>query len=468
MEINLHRNRKTEHSLTRFHCLSLILLALISPFASYADVSPTIGCGQASAATLVQLLGKSADPMSADNPEGTLSLSNVKALVEKCGISLTGYKLTLPQVQSLKRPVIAVVKEDHAVVLDCISQGYVRLIDNGSPRLMRQADFEKEFTGVVLAPDSYSPPPLKVEQIIYLGALSPGQKSTWSLRAQNISTEPISFKLPINETGCQSCGSTTIEPRILTPSEHMVIDIPLSAPRQGLLEKHLPFILNTCHMVITSIVGEVNSGFVADPPSIELGQVPMGTDLSVKVSIRRDGGLVPTLKEVSPSVPWIVEKKELRKMVDTLLSMVFRISPAKAGPFREAITFKFTDDLKVVVPIKGEALSFVYAMPNTAVFGHVALGKSAEWVTELQGSLADRCVPNSPEMPHQISCAFSKESNHWKVRLVLTPDEAGLFSKEVIIRTGLPEQPELCIQALAFVKAADGDSTTAIGAHTSP
>lgn len=430
---------------------------LVSSAGSCTTEAPDMGCGQVSAVVLVQLLGKSADPLSGDNPEGALSLTAVKMLVGKCGVALTGYKLNLSQIESLKRPVIAVVSGNHAVVMDYIGKEYVRLIDNGAPRLMRETDFEQEFAGIILAPDSYSPPPLNVESMTYLGALVSGQSCTVSITAVNVSDKPITAEFPDADTGCRSCGSAGTESRTFAPGERVVIERTFSAPRQGFLEEHLMFTLSTGHIVFVSIVGEVNSGFIVDPPSVDIGKVSRGTNTSVKVLIRRAGGLMPALGKVMTSTPWITESKEARSTSEVSLSTAFGICPTKAGPFREAITFKFAGGLQVVVPVEGEGLPYVYAVPATAVFGHIVLGSSAEWVCELQGSLADQSTPGSPDMPVEMSCAFLKEGNRWKVRLVLTPKEVGLFAREVVIHTGLAEQPELRIQALAFVKSKDDE-----------
>ena len=444
-------------TLTGVPLLALTLVVLNASFRLYAaDIQP-IGCGPISAVTLVRLLGKSADPIRNDAPEGMVSLLAVKALVEKCGVPLTGYKLTFSQVQSLKRPVIAVMNGDHAVVLDCIDEGYVRLIDNGAPRLMRRPDFEKQYSGIVLAPTSYPPPPLKVDPITCLGALAPGQSRTVAITAENVSDKPITVEFPGTGKACRSCGSAGTESRPLASGERFVIDRTFQAPRQGLLEEHLVFGVDTSYVILASIVGEVNSGFVVDPPSIDIGKVPPATEKSAKIMIRRSGSLMPALEKVTASVDWIKERKEARSASDVSLCMTFGICPAKAGSFRETVTLKVAGGLQVVVPIEGEALPYVHAVPATAVFGHIVLGSSAEWECELQGGLADKSTPGSPDMPSEMSCAFLKEGNRWKVRLVLTPKQIGLFSKEVVIRTGLSEQPELHIQALAFVKAKEDE-----------
>jgi len=436
---------------------SLVIIAaqsLLVHSSSSAATEPA-GCGRASAKMLAQLLGGQAEAIESRNPDEILSLREVRDILARAGVRVTGRRLTLSEAEALGCPMIAVVAPRHAVVLDCVTNGYVRVMENGSPTLMRRGDFEKEFAGVALVPDMRIAPPLETAAIMSLGNLTPGQSVVWSVSFENTSNEMLRVEPLSPVGGCRACGGPQLEQAFdLAPGERRITEVKLTAPREGVLEEHLPVRLPGGRVVITSCIGEVNAGFVVSPPILDLGFVSPGDESPTRVTIRRAAGLVPEVQDVKPSVPWLTPTQQ--RVKDTSLVMTMRLSPdSPIGAFKEVVTVNLQGGSVVHIPVEGEILSLLYTLPTVAVFGRIPLHSDAEWLGEIRGALCSRCDPGIAHAPPEISGGVTKSPHGYRVRLVFAPRRTGLFSDTVTIRTGTKEQETIALRVLAFVDDED-------------
>lgn len=405
-------------------------------------LEPVVDCGVASLTNMLRLANADVNSeglesvVSKGRPPASSSMLELRNRASDLGLDLVGMKCDLEELRRFNVPAIAHVKNDHFLVVERITDSYVRVFDGPfRPQLMRCKSFEDIFTGHALLPaevlksSDLHLPVWADSYIVDLGEIE-GTSASCKFVLHTSSSSPVSVLDTSFPTGATVTPTGVWEIRPDQPNKlSMAFNVPKPFP--GRHEKfgyniRLATNIPKWPVIYLTVIGTVYGPPLASPQVIVFGDIPQGG------KVRKEMQIVNLRPAQEKSLELLAndkllkfEKREYDKSTETLKMSVVLDTSTLRGPITEPVTARwqakdkedsraFSVTANVVTPIR--------VSPSALVMGLVREGTKTYGKVKLSAGDQREFSIKQIKGPAGVKATEKKDGNGYLIEVSVGPD----------------------------------------------